>query len=142
VVMARREFLLDSSVGYGTLLSVFSRLQAYAAGNDNAGVKFDRLYAKVEYGPIEIEIEIEVGRNVVSIEPGRRTQIIWGSQPPPLNHVGLSIGNLDIKTLKLKLGGAYLLGRLDAPQYFSGSLVTVSRGYLEVAEHFGLHSLR
>lgn len=129
---------LDSSAGYGTWVSAFSRLQARAGSTDGEGVRFDRLYANFEHGPIEIT----AGRSVVSFGPGRRSQLIWGSQPPPLNHVGLSVDALELPWLKrtfpVVFGGTYLLGRLDAPQHFPGSLVTIARGYAQFGRHVSL----
>ena len=121
---------LDSSAGFGTWLSAFSRVQARAGSLDSggSGVNIDRLYANLELGPAEFF----AGRNVVSVGPGRRTQLIWGDQPPPLDHVGLTIHALEVPKVPVVVGGAYLVGTLDAPQRFAHSLVTIARGYLEI----------
>jgi hypothetical protein len=121
---------LDSSVGYGDWVSAFSRIQARAASMDSGGTgaNVDRLYANLELG----SAELVVGRNVVSIGPGRRTQLIWGDQPPPLDHAGLLVHSLKIPKIPIVLGGAYLVGLPDAPQRFSHSLVTLSRAYAEI----------
>ena len=121
---------LDSSAGFGTWFSALSRMQARTGSSDSggSGVNIDRLYVNLELGPAEFF----AGRNVVSVGPGRRTQLIWGDQPPPLDHVGLTIHALKVPKVPIVLGGAYLVGMLDAPQRFPHSLVTISRGYLEV----------
>ena len=125
---------LDSSMGYGSWISAFSRLSSNVSSDESAAVKVDRLYGNLELGPTEFS----VGRNILSIGPGRRTQLIWGSQPPPLTHIGLSVGSIDLDPIRVKLGGAYFVGRLDSPQRFRGNLVTVSRAYLQIADRLSL----
>jgi len=127
---------LDSSAGYGNLLSAYSRIQARTGSADTGGtgVNVDRLYASLELGAAEFV----AGRNVVAIGPGRRTQLIWGDQPPPLDHVGLTVHALKIPNVPIVLGGAYMVGLLDAPQRFPHSLVTISRAYAEIADRLCL----
>lgn len=127
---------VDSSAGYGTWISAFSRLQSRTgtSGSGATGLAVDRLYASLELG----NVEFTAGRNVVGIGPGRRTQLIWGDQPPPLDHVSLSVHSLKIPHLPVVLGGTYLVGTLDAPQRFAHSLVTIARGYAEISERLCL----
>ncbi len=127
---------LDTSAGYGTWLSAFSRLQARTGSTDSpgTGLNFDRLYANLELG----SAELFAGRNVVAIGPGRHTQLIWGTQPPPLDHAGVSIRSLKLPSVPIALGGAYLVGRLDAPQRFPHSIVTITRAYVEISEQLRL----
>ncbi len=127
---------MDSSAGIGTWMSAFSRIQSRTgtSGSGATGLEIDRLYASVEFG----STELTAGRNIVGIGPGRRTQLIWGDQPPPLDHVGLSVHSLKVPNVPVVLGGTYLVGTLDAPQRFAHSLVTIARGYAEISDRLCL----
>ena len=127
---------MDSSAGIGTWLSAFSRIQSRTGTSRSAatGLEIDRLYANLELG----SVELAVGRNIIGIGPGRRTQLIWGDQPPPLDYVGLSVHSLKIPNVPIVLGGTYLVGMLDAPQRFAHSLVTIARGYAEISDRLCL----
>jgi len=127
---------MDSSAGIGSWMSAFSRIQSRTgtSGSGSTGLEIDRLYANLELG----SAELAVGRNIVGIGPGRRTQLIWGDQPPPLDHVAFSVHSLKIPNVPIVLGGAYLVGMLDAPQRFAHSLVTISRGYAEISDRLCL----
>ncbi len=70
----------------------------------------DRLYANIEFGPVELL----AGRNILSIGPGRHTQLIWGDQPPPLDQIGLSVHTLKIPRIPVEIGGKYVVGWLDS----------------------------
>jgi hypothetical protein len=54
----------------------------------------------------------------------------------------LRVGAIELPWLKrsfpVTFGGAYLVGRLDAPQHFPGSFVTIARGYVEFGGHVTL----
>jgi hypothetical protein len=127
---------LDSSSGYGSWLSAFSRLRAGAATNDQTtlGVTVDRLYLNLELGPAQLMF----GRNVLMIGPGRHTQLLWGSNAPPLDRVALTLRRLEIPGIPVAIGGGYILGRLDSPQRFPNSLVSIARVHVEIADRLCL----
>lgn len=127
---------VDSSAGLGQWLSAFSRLRTAAGGSGDGAslLTIDRLYTNLELGPAELLL----GRNVLVIGPGRRTQLLWGTNAPPLDRVSLSVRRLEIPSLPLALGGSYTLGRLDGPQRFPNTLVSIARVHLEIAERLNL----
>ena len=127
---------LDSASGYGSWLSAFSRLRAGAATNSQApvGLEVDRLYANLELGPAQLML----GRDVLVIGPGRHTQLLWGTNAPPLDRVALTLRRLEVPSIPLALGGGYILGRLDGPQRFKNSLVSIARVHVEIADRLCL----
>ena len=133
---ARGLLELDSSAGYGRWLSAFSRIQAQATGTDrvSAGATVDRLYASLELGPAELL----VGRNTVLVGPGRHTQLLWSASPAPIDQLQLSIRGLAVPMLAIRVGGTYVLGRLDSPQRFTNTLVSLARVYVELADRVNL----
>jgi len=127
---------LDSASGYGSWLSAFSRVRARAAtnGQDTTALEIDRLYANVELGPAQLM----VGRNVLVIGPGRHTQLLWGTNAPPLDRLALTLRRLKVPGIPLAVGGGYILGRLDGPQRFENSLVSIARVHVEIADRLCL----
>lgn len=126
---------LDSSAGFGPWLSAFSRIQVGANSNDgSASARADRLYANLEWGPAELL----VGRNVILIGPGRHTQLLWGDHASPLDQLALKIREFRVPSVPVTIGGAYILGRLAAPQRFNNTLVTLSRAYVNIADRLCL----
>jgi len=127
---------MDSSAGYGRWLSAFSRIQAQATGNDrvSAGATIDRLYASLEFGPAELLL----GRNTVLMGPGRHTQLLWSANPAPIDQLQLSIRGLVVPMLPIRVGGTYIFGRLDSPQRFTNTLVSLARVYVELADRVNL----
>lgn len=127
---------LDTSSGYGNWLSTFSRLRAEATTDNQTalGLEVDRLYANLELGPAQLMF----GRNVLAIGPGRHTQLLWGTNAPPLDRVALTLRRLKVPGIPFALGGGYILGRLDGPQRFQNSLVSIARVHIELADRLCL----
>jgi hypothetical protein len=126
---------LDSSTGIGAWASAFSRLRTSASSRDGSQViEIDRLYTNFELGPAELTI----GRNVLVIGPGRHTQLVWGTQAPPLDRISLAVRRLKVPHIPVALGAGYTLGRLDSPQRFPNTLVSIARVHLEIADRLNL----
>ena len=124
---------LDSSAGYGRWVHAFTRVRAMAGtGAYPADLALDRAYVSAELGPVALE----VGRDIIVLGPSARTQLAWGDNAPPLDHVRLSTSRpynlLGEGGDKLRGNLLYFLGRLRAPQTYPGNLVSVGRIQLDV----------
>lgn len=112
---------VDSAAGYGHWILAATRLRL-RTGSDRYGTGFDvdRAHVDASYGPVSAK----VGRDVLVLGPGPRTQLGWGDNAPPLDQVRVDA----------RLGpasGTYVLGRLRDPQTYPGDLVSIVRGQLD-----------
>jgi hypothetical protein len=126
---------LDSSAGYGAWVSASIRLRAVTGTESyDSDVDVDRAYVNAELGPVALE----AGRDVIVLGPSSRTQLGWGDNAPPLDHVRISTARpIDLigrSGSALRANLVYLVGRLRAPQTFPGNLVSISRGQLDLAD--------
>jgi hypothetical protein len=121
---------VDAAAGYGDWVSAAARVQA-VAGTDayEADLSIDRLYLNAEVGPIAAE----VGRDVIVLGPAARTQLAWGDNAPPLDHVRLSTAKPVALTSALDGSLLWIIGRLRDPQRYPGTLVSITRGQLDLA---------
>lgn len=120
---------VDGSAGWGDVVSGTLRLRTQAGSQGyDAGVAIDRLYVLAELGLIAVE----VGRDVLAVGPRSRTQVGWGDHAPPLDHVRLSTARPWQLTDGLAGNAQYIVGRLRDPQTFTGNLVTIGRGQLDI----------
>jgi hypothetical protein len=119
---------LDSALGYGEWVTgaVALRLET-GADND---IALDRAYVSSELGPVALE----VGRDVLALGPSSRTQLGWGDHAPPLDHVRLSTREPFALTRALRLNALYAVGRLRSPQRYDGTVVTIARLQLDIAD--------
>jgi hypothetical protein len=107
---------VEASAGYGGHARAAARLR-YSTWD---GFDVDRLNVAGHVGPVSAE----VGRDVLVLGPGRRTQLGWGDNAPPL----------DMARVDARLGalsGTYVLGRLRDPQTYPGDLVSIARGQVD-----------
>jgi hypothetical protein len=113
---------VDSAAGYGHWVLAATRLRL-RTGSDRYGTGFDldRAHVDATYGPVSAK----VGRDVLSLGPGPRTQLGWGDNAPPLDQV-----RVDARVWKAS--GTYVLGRLRDPQTYPGDLVSIVRGQLDL----------
>lgn len=129
---------LDASAGYGTWVSAAVRMRAHTGTADYAdGIELDRGYATAELGPAAIEL----GRDVVVLGPAAHTHHGWGDNAPPLDHVRVATARPFPLNRWLRGTIVYVLGRLRDPQTFSGNLVSIARGQLDIADRveLGMH---
>src|SRR5436190_2119598 len=130
----------DGSAGYADYISGSLRLRA-SGGSEGyyRTLALDRLYANISYGPVEFE----VGRDVLILGPRSRTQLGWGDHAPALDHLRLSTSEPLRLHDKLRGNALYAVARLRDPQTFPGSLLTVARVQLDVADclEMGLQQL-
>ena len=126
---------LETAAGYGAWVAGVVRLRASGGTADHEEeVELERGYVRSELGPVAVE----VGRDVLVLGPGSRTQLAWGMNAPPLDQVRVSTSApVDL----IGPGGSvlrgnllYAVGVLREPQAFSGNLVTIARGQLDVAD--------
>jgi len=112
---------LDSAAGYGHWISAATRLRVHT-GTDRYGTGFDldRAHVDASYGPVTAK----VGRDVLVLGPGPRTQLGWGDNAPPLDQIR-------IDAHAWKASATYVLGRLRDPQTYPGDLVSIVRGQLD-----------
>lgn len=126
---------LDSAAGYGPWASGAVRLRAQV-GTDGyeADVELDRGYLNAKLGPVAFE----VGRDVFALGPSSRTQLGWGDNAPSLDHVRLSTSQpYDLAGQRgdwLRGSLAQVVGRLRAPQTYTGNVVSISRAQLDVGD--------
>ena len=83
----------------------------------DTGVDVDRLYVNGELGIAAIE----VGRDMIALGPSSRTQVGWGDNAPPLDHVRISTARPLVIDGHLRGSLVYVLGRLRAPQTYPGT---------------------
>lgn len=129
-------FELDSAAGYGRYLSAYTRLR-FDAGTLGYAPAFalDRAYLDAELGPIALE----VGRDLLVLGPGSRTQLLWGDNPLPLDQVRISTAHpIKLGPLPMAFSALYFLGRLRNPQTFNGTLVSGFRLQFDLFNRFQL----
>lgn len=125
-------FELDSSVGYQDWLSLSTRLSEVVGSNAySSGISLDRAYVRATFGPLAAE----VGRDVIALGPSARTSLGWSDHAPPLDHVRVSTDEAVEVTSSVRASFVYVLGRLRDPQTFSGNVVSIARGQLDLGEH-------
>lgn len=127
---------LDSAAGWGRYVSAFTRLQLMAgSGAWRLRGAVDRAYLNAELGPVAVL----VGRDVLALGPGVHTQLLWGDHAPPLDQVRLQTARpLRIPRLPLTVSALYAVGRLRDPQTFHGTLVTLARLQVAIADQLEL----
>lgn len=121
---------LDSAAGYGKWVSVFSRFRVSGGMNDyGAGFAVDRAYLNAELGPIALE----VGRDVLVLGPGSRTQLLLGTNAAPLDQIRISTAHpIKIPKVPARVSLLYAFARLRDPQRFTGSFLSIARLELEL----------
>ena len=122
---------LDAAAGYRGA-SIATRLRA-AHTPHGFDLAIDRLHVDGALGPFRAE----VGRDVILLGPASRTQLGWGTNAPPLDHVRVSTRPLVI-TDDVAGSLLYLVGRLRDPQTYPGNLVTIARGQLDIAGAYSI----
>lgn len=123
---------LDSSVGYRDWISMTTRMrETVGSSSYGAGVSLDRAYLSATFGPVAVE----VGRDVFALGPSARTSLAWGDHAAPLDHVRVSTSQPFELAPSLRASVVYILGRLRDPQTFSGNLVSIGRGQLDIGDH-------
>lgn len=127
---------LDSAAGWGHWISAYTRLQFLAGANqwDVRGA-LDRGYINGQVGPVALL----VGRDVLALGPGVHTQLIWGDNPAPLDQVRIQTSHpLKIPRIPVTVSALYAVGRLRDPQTYHGTLVTLARLELAIADQLEL----
>lgn len=127
---------LDSAAGYGHWVSAFTRLQ-FMAGSNQWEIRgaLDRAYINGQYGPVAVEI----GRDVLALGPGVHTQLIWGDNPAPLDHVRIQTAHpLKIPRIPVTFSGLFAFGLLRDPQTFHHTQVTITRLAITIADQLEL----
>ena len=127
---------LDTSAGYGHWVSAFMRLRLQAGSNQWSMVgALDRAYVNGEVGPVAVL----VGRDVLALGPGVHTQLIWGDNPAPLDHVRIQTAHpLKIPRIPVTVSALYAVGRLRDPQLFHNTMVTLARLDVVIADQLEL----
>ena len=122
---------LDATAGYGPWVSGAIRVRPHVGidAYDN-GVDLDRAYVNAELGPVAME----VGRDTFVLGPSSRTQVGWGDNAPPLDHIRLSSARPLEITDGVNGSLVYVLGRLRDPQTYPGNLVSIARGQLDLGD--------
>jgi hypothetical protein len=124
---------MDSSAGYGDLLSARVRLRAGAGSSGLADeVVLDRVALHARLGPFALA----VGRDVLVLGPASRTQLGWGDHAPPLDQVRVALLPRTLGRPDLRGALLYVLGRLRGPQTYPGTLMSIARGELAVRGRF------
>ncbi len=123
---------LDSSVGYQDWLAVSTKLRAGIGSNAYAaGLSLDHVYLNAKLGPLATE----VGRGVIVLGPSARTSLGWSQHAPPLDHARVSTDEPVVLSSSVRASFVYILGRLRDPQTFSGNVVSIGRGQLDLGDN-------
>jgi hypothetical protein len=130
---------IDAAAGYGPWAAGAVRLRARTGSSAYAtALDLDRAYLGAELGPIAAEI----GRDVLVLGPTSQTQVGWGSNAPPLDHVRLSTARPLALVPHVRANLVYVLGRLAAPQTYPGDLVTIARAQLDIDDRVELGAMQ
>lgn len=149
---------LESSAGYGDIVSATLAMRAFAgtadavgfvrageAGDADVELQIDRAYVDARLGPVSVE----AGRDVLVIGPAARTQVMWGTNAPPVDM--LRVGTAAPYDLAGENGASLrgniqlVLARLRAPQRFPGNIVGIGRMQFDIANNVeigGTHALQ
>lgn len=121
---------LDAAAGHGGSAAGAVRLVARTGrGSDrNTALAVERAHLDLALGPLGVEL----GRDVLALDPAAHTQLGWSSNPPPLDHLRLSTTRPLAVSQHLTARARYVLGRLAAPQTYPGDLVSIARAQLEL----------
>lgn len=121
---------IDPSIGWGQWLSASTRLRLTAgSGRLEPNLALDRAYLGVELE----RVGFQAGRDVLVLGPSARTQLMWGTNAPPLDHARVSTARpLELGGPAARLSGLYFLGRLRDPQRFEGTLLSGVRLQLDL----------
>ena len=126
---------VDGSAGYGDYVSGTLHLRANAGSQGyDATAAIDRLYLNSTLGPVAFEL----GRDVLVIGPRSRTQLGWGDHAPALDQVRMATAEPFPLTDSLRGNALYAVARLRDPQTFTGSILTISRLQLDIADRVEL----
>src|SRR6185312_15383809 len=114
----------------------FARLQLITGTNQwQTRGALDRGYINGQVGPIALL----VGRDILSLGPGVHTQLIWGDNPAPLDQIRIQTAHpLKIPRIPVTVSALYAVGRLRDPQTFHGTLVTLARLDVAIADQLEL----
>lgn len=130
---------VDAAAGYGPWLAAGGRLRLRTGhGAYDSGVAVDRLYLTAALGPFTAEL----GRDAIAVGPAARTQLGWGRNAPPLDHVRLATARPLALSPWLGVEAAYVLGRLADPQTYPDDLVSIARLQLDVAGRVQLGAMQ
>jgi hypothetical protein len=128
---------LESAAGFGTLIAATVRLRAAFGYADELEV--DRAYVHSDLGLVALE----AGRDILVFGPSVRTQLGWGTNAPPIDHVRVSTSRPIRLGSSLKARGVYALGVMQDPQTYPHNLVSIGRVQVDVADawHLGVIQL-
>src|SRR5437868_420740 len=123
---------LDSSAGYGTWVSAFTRVRVMTGTHDYAeGLELDRAYLNFELGPLALE----AGRDLQVLGPASRSALMLSNNVAPLDQVRISTSHplnvLGENGSLLRFSARYFVARLRDPQRFHGTLLTGARAQLD-----------
>jgi hypothetical protein len=121
---------IDSRGGFGDIVAIATRVRPQLGTQIANTVAIDRAHVDVRLGPVAAE----VGRDAVRFGPqAARTQLAWGDNAPPLDHVRVSTSApWRLGSDRVHGSATYLVGRPRAPQRYPGMLVTIGRGQLDL----------
>jgi hypothetical protein len=131
---------LDSSAGFGSLLTAATRLRA-AAGTANFSNELvvDRAYLKFEYGPFAAQ----VGRDALALGPSVRSALMVSTHAVPQDGIRLQLHPVALPFAPaLRFSLFYFLDRLRDPQHFPGTLLDCTRAQIDIADRVQLGGSR
>jgi len=130
---------LDSSIGYGTLLTAATRLRAAAGSAHFANeLLVDRAYVKFEYGPLAVQF----GRDALALGPSTRSGLMVSRNAVPQDGLRIQLRPIDLFTPRVRLSLFYFLDRLRDPQRFRGTLLDCTRAQLDFFDRVQLGGSR
>lgn len=125
---------VDTRAGYGTIVSGSLRLRAQLGSSTRDGVRANRAHLDFAYWYAAAEI----GRDAIVLGPSARTQLSWGDNAPPIDHVAVGTARPIPFGSHVSATGRYAVGQLRGPQTFRHALATIGRGELHIGENVDL----
>ncbi len=125
---------VDTRAGYGTIVSGSLRLRGQLGSSTRDGFRVNRAHLDLAYW----YAAAKVGRDTIVLGPSARTQISWGDNAPPIDHVAVGTAKPIPFGSHVGATGTYAIGRLRGPQTYHHSIATIGRGELHIEKNVDL----
>jgi hypothetical protein len=125
---------VDSRAGYGTILTGSIRLRGQLGDSTRDGFRANRAHLELAYW----YAAAKVGRDAIVLGPSARTQLSWGDNSPPIDHVAVGTAKPIPFGSHVGATGFYAIGELRGPQTYRHSLATIGRGELHITKSVDL----
>lgn len=125
---------VDTNAGYRDIVTASIRLRGQLGESTREGFRVNRAHLDFSYR----YAAAVVGREALVLGPSARTQLSWGENAPPLDHVRGSTAKPLPLFAGMRASGLYAVGQLRGPQRYRHPIVTLGRGVLHATPHLEL----